>query len=108
MLGTEQFAALADPTRRTIFELIRARPSSVRELSDQLPISQPAVSQHLRVLREAALARRTSMGRRHIYTVDPTGLSALKEWIDTTWNDVLDAFVDAANHEADQKESKQS
>ena len=103
MRVAEQLIALADPTRHTIFELIRAQPRSVRELSDQLPISQPAVSQHLRVLREAALAQRTSAGRRHIYAVDPTGVGALKEWIDTTWDDVLDAFVDAADHEADKR-----
>lgn len=103
MIIADQFAALADPTRRGIFELIRDRPTSVGELSKQLPISQPAVSQHLRVLREANLARCHSQGRRNIYSVDPTGIGQLKQWIDGTWDTVLDAFVDAAEREASEE-----
>ena len=95
----EQLKALADPTRRSIFDLIRSQPASVRELSDLLPVSQPAVSQHLKVLAGARLARSEARGRQHIYSADPEGIRSLKGWIDDMWDDVLDAFVDAAQRE---------
>ena len=91
-----QLAALADPTRRSIFDLIRQSPSSVRELTDRLSISQPAVSQHLGVLRSARLVIATPHGRRRIYRPDPEGIGELRAWIDTLWDDVLDSFTEAA------------
>ncbi len=94
-----QLAALADPTRRSIYDLIRRNPSSVRELTDQLPISQPAVSQHLRVLDDAGLVSVTPQGTRRIYTTDPGGVAALRAWIDTLWDDVLDTYTQAARKE---------
>jgi DNA-binding transcriptional ArsR family regulator len=94
-----QLAALADPTRRSIYDLIRRAPSSVRELTDQLPISQPAVSQHLRVLDTAGLVTVTPRGTRRIYTADPDGVAALRAWIDTLWDDVLDTYTRAARKE---------
>lgn len=94
-----QLAALADPTRRSIYDLIRRAPSSVRELTDQLPITQPAVSQHLRVLDTAGLVTVTPRGTRRIYTADPDGIAALRAWIDTLWDDVLDAYTQAARKE---------
>lgn len=96
-----QLAALADPTRRTIYDLVRAGASSVRELTDQLPISQPAVSQHLQVLREAGLVTATPQGTRRIYSADREGVAALRKWVDSLWDDVLDSFTDAAHKEHD-------
>ena len=98
-VGT-QLAALADPTRRAIFEMIQRSPAAVRELSERLPVSQPAVSQHLKVLREADLVRAEPIGARRVYEVDPAGLVALRSWLDTMWDDALDAFADAARHRA--------
>jgi DNA-binding transcriptional ArsR family regulator len=100
---TDQLHALADPTRRTIFDLVVRTPSSVRVLSDQLPVSQPAVSQHLRTLREAALVRRSVVGTRHIYSVDPDGLGNVRLWVESMWDLVLDSFAAAAKTEASQE-----
>jgi DNA-binding transcriptional ArsR family regulator len=97
-----QLTALADPTRRSIYELIRAAPSSVRELTDHLPISQPAVSQHLKVLSAAGLVTAVPDGARRIYRLDPEGIAQLRAWIDVLWDDVLDNFTEAARKEHDQ------
>ena len=97
-----QLAALADPTRRSIYELIRAAPSSVRELTDHLPISQPAVSQHLKVLSAAGLVTAIPDGARRIYRIDPEGVAQLRTWIEVLWDDVLDNFTEAARKEHDQ------
>lgn len=96
-----QLVALADPTRRSIYELIREAPSSVRELTDHLPISQPAVSQHLKVLRAAGLVTAIPDGARRVYRVDPTGVAPLREWVNALWDDVLDNFTEAARKEHD-------
>ncbi len=93
---TEPFAALADPRRRSIYELLRQSPASVRELTDRLPISQPAVSQHLKVLATARLVQSRPAGARRIYSTDPEGLSQLRRWLDSMWDDVLDHFDQAA------------
>lgn len=84
--------ALADPTRRTIYEMVRDRPRSVGELAKDLPVSRPAVSQHLKVLSDARLVRFRSEGTRHVYHPDPTGLAPLREYVESLWDDVLDAF----------------
>lgn len=89
--------ALGDPTRREIFEKLRDGPLSVGELADGLPVSRPAVSQHLRVLREAGLVTGRAVGTRRLYEVDPCGLGQLRDWFDTFWNDVLAAFADKAD-----------
>jgi DNA-binding transcriptional ArsR family regulator len=94
-----QLVALADPTRRSIYDLIREAPSSVRELTERLPISQPAVSQHLRVLDSAGLVNVTPQGTRRIYAANPDGVAALRAWIDTLWDDVLDAYSQVARKE---------
>ena len=88
--------ALVDPTRRTILELLKGRPCSVGELAAKLPVSRPAVSQHLRVLREAHLVRERAQGTRHIYSVDCQGLEELRDYLDRFWGDVLEAFREAA------------
>jgi DNA-binding transcriptional ArsR family regulator len=89
--------ALADPTRRALFERIGKAPTSVKELVDAFPISQPAVSQHLRVLREADLVQVRRDGARRIYTVSRKGLAALRAYVESFWNDVLSAFADGAS-----------
>ena len=97
-VGT-QLGALADPTRRRIFDLVRSGPLSVRELTEQVTVSQPAVSQHLRVLAEAQLVTATPEGARRLYAADPRGIEQLRSWIESMWDDVLDAFADAATTE---------
>lgn len=92
-------AALSDPTRRAVFEKLRARPRSVGELADELPVSQPAVSQHLRVLREAGLVEWQAVGARRVYRPSVDGIRALRSYVETLWDDVLDAFK-AAQDEA--------
>jgi DNA-binding transcriptional ArsR family regulator len=85
--------ALGDPTRRTVLELLRGGEQSVRELTDHTAVSQPAVSQHLRVLREAGLVEVRPEGARRLYRVRPDGLSELRAWVDHFWDDALGAFV---------------
>jgi len=85
--------ALADPTRRAVFEMIAVRPHSVAELTRSLTVSQSAVSQHLKVLREASLVRSETKGTRNIYRIDPTGLARMRMWLDSMWTDALDAFA---------------
>jgi len=87
------FAALADPTRRRVLEQLREGPRSVGELAERLPISQPAVSQHLKVLREAGLVAQRPEGSRRIYSLRPEGLAELRRWVDSMWDDVLGAFA---------------
>jgi DNA-binding transcriptional ArsR family regulator len=91
------FAALGDPTRRTIFERVAARPSAVGEIARGLPVSRPAVSQHLRVLKEAGLVTETAQGTRRIYRLDPRGIAAMRDWLDARWASALDAFKDFAD-----------
>ena len=86
-------AALADPTRRTIFERVATRPSAVGDLARGLPVSRPAVSQHLRVLREAGLVTDQADGTRRIYRIDPRGIAAMRDWLDAHWTTALDAFA---------------
>lgn len=94
------FAALADPTRRTVFETLRAEPRSVSEIAARVPVSRPAVSQHLKVLKEAGLVIDAASGTRRIYRIDPNGLGPLRLWLDQFWTDALDRFVELADREA--------
>jgi DNA-binding transcriptional ArsR family regulator len=91
-IGLESFAALGDPTRRLIFERVAARPLSVGELARGLPVSRPAVSQHLKVLKQARLVHESADGTRRIYRVDPRGIGAMRDWLDRHWSSALDAF----------------
>ena len=84
--------ALADPTRREVFELLAERPRSVAELTRALPVSQSAVSQHLKVLRTARLVRSEAQGARNIYQIDPAGLGPLRAWLDRLWATALADF----------------
>lgn len=85
--------ALADPTRRSVFEAVSKRPMSVGDLAKELPVSRPAVSQHLKVLQSANLVQFTEQGRRNIYSTTPTGLRELRDYIEGHWQDVLEAFA---------------
>lgn len=84
--------ALADPTRRAVFEKLEHGPRSVGELADGLPVSRPAVSQHLKVLKEAGLVSDRAEGPRRVYQIDPQGLGALRAWLDRFWDEALGAF----------------
>ena len=89
-------AALGDPTRREIFERVATRPSAVVELARELPVSRPAVSQHLRVLKDASLVVDHAAGTRRIYELNPRGIEALHSYLDGFWNRSLVAFKRAA------------
>lgn len=91
--------ALGDPTRRAIFELLTARPAAVGELADQLPVSRPAVSQHLKVLKEAGLVVDSAVGTRRLYRVNPDGVAALRAYLDQLWDTALNAFKNAVEKE---------
>jgi DNA-binding transcriptional ArsR family regulator len=91
----DAFAALADPTRRTIFERVAKRPQAVGELAAELPVSRPAVSQHLKVLKEAGLVSDVRAGNRRIYQLNPDGVGTLRAYLDQFWNQALAAFKDA-------------
>ena len=87
--------ALGDPTRRAIFERLWEGPVAVGAIADELPVSRPAVSQHLRVLREAGLVFAERDGNRRLYRLDPKGVGALRAYLDRFWNRALAAFKDA-------------
>jgi DNA-binding transcriptional ArsR family regulator len=86
------WAALGDPTRRAIFERLADRPRSVGELARELPVSRPAVSQHLKVLKDAGLVVDRRAGTRRIYELDPNGVGALRAYLDQFWNKALAAY----------------
>ena len=88
---------LGDPTRRAIFELLARRPSSVGELARHLPVSRPAVSQHLRVLKDGGLVVSRAEGTRRVYQLNPDGVSALRAYLDRVWDEALNAFQKAAD-----------
>jgi DNA-binding transcriptional ArsR family regulator len=92
----EAFAALADPTRRAVFERLAERPSSVGELAGELPVSRPAVSQHLRVLKDAGLVIDQAAGTRRIYRANPDGVAMLRDYLDRFWRRSLDTFTSLA------------
>jgi DNA-binding transcriptional ArsR family regulator len=85
-------AILADPTRRQVFERLRAGPRPVNALATGLPVSRPAVSQHLKALKDAGLVEERSEGARRIYSLRREGLMELREWLDSFWGDALEAF----------------
>ena len=88
--------ALGDPTRRAIFERLRHGAFAVGEIADELPVSRPAVSQHLRVLKEAGLVTDRQAGNRRLYQLNPEGIDALRAYLDQFWDKALAAFKDAA------------
>jgi DNA-binding transcriptional ArsR family regulator len=100
--GDSSVGLLGDPTRRAIFELLARSPSSVAELAERLPVSRPAVSQHLRVLKDGGLVVSRPEGTRRVYQLNPAGVDALRAYLDRIWSDALMAFhkaAEAANSE---------
>lgn len=91
-----QLAALADPTRRAIFERLVKKPMAVGELADCFPVSRPAVSQHLRALKAARLVEHEKSGTQNIYRVNPEGIAALRRYLDVLWSRALGNFKAAA------------
>src|SRR3990170_177772 len=91
--------ALGDPTRRAILELVRDGPRPVGEIARQLPVSRPAVSQHLLVLKGAGLVRDRQEGTRRLYDVDADGLAALRAYLERFWDTALGAFEEAADEQ---------
>jgi DNA-binding transcriptional ArsR family regulator len=95
--------ALGDGTRREIFERLATGPQTVGELAAELPVSRPAVSQHLKVLREAGIVLVRPLGTRRIYQLDPQGVEALRAYLDTFWNQALAAFKRAVEHDPEEE-----
>jgi len=85
-------SALGDPTRRAIFERLAVKPLPVGQLSDGLPVTRSAVSQHLKILKEAGLVKDISEGTRRIYQLDPRGIGVMREWLERFWTDALNNF----------------
>ena len=92
MTYSNALTALADPTRRAVFESLRAGPAPVGRIAAGQPVSRPAVSQHLKALKDAGLVLDRAQGTRRVYYIDPDGLGELRRWIDQFWTDALDAF----------------
>jgi DNA-binding transcriptional ArsR family regulator len=99
-------SALGDPTRRAVFELLAEGPSPVGELAQRLPVSRPAVSQHLKVLKDAGLVTDRADGARRVYQIDPKGLGALRAWLDQFWEAALLAFQEEVERANDDEESR--
>jgi DNA-binding transcriptional ArsR family regulator len=100
------FAALADPSRRQVFERLREGPLSVGDIARGMPVSRPAVSQHLKILKEAGLVTDHAEGTRRIYAIDPQGLAVLRSWLDQFWGEVLVAFAAEAERNSKPKKGK--
>jgi DNA-binding transcriptional ArsR family regulator len=97
--GSHGLTALGDPTRRAIFERLAGGPQAVGEIANGLPVSRPAVSQHLKVLKDAGLVTDRPDGTRRLYQLDPTGIEAMRAYFDTFWNQALTAFKQAVEKE---------
>jgi DNA-binding transcriptional ArsR family regulator len=99
----DPFRAVADPTRRAVLEYLLGRPHGVNELAEYFDVSRPAISKHLRILKDARVVRERREGRNRIYELNPAGLNALREYFDRFWSQALDAF----KHEAEKPARKQ-
>jgi DNA-binding transcriptional ArsR family regulator len=100
--GADGLTALGDPTRRAIFERLAERPRAVGELAGELPVSRPAVSQHLKVLKDAGLVLDRPAGTRRIYHVDPAGVRALRAYLDQFWHTSLAAYKEVVEQPAEE------
>jgi DNA-binding transcriptional ArsR family regulator len=98
MAYAKALECLSDPTRRRVFERLRAGPQSVGVLARGLPVSRPAVSQHLKALKAAGLVMDKSEGTRRVYHIDPDGLGELRRWLDQFWGDALESFKQEVEH----------
>jgi DNA-binding transcriptional ArsR family regulator len=103
MAYAQALQALGDPTRRAVLEELRDGPRAVGEIAARLPVSRPAVSQHLRVLKEAGLVTERQDGTRHLYRVDPDGLAELREYLSQFWEEALASFKAAVEKEEGRK-----
>ena len=101
------FHALGDATRRAVFERVAAGPAAVGAIAKVLPVSRPAVSQHLKVLKEAGLVCEEAEGTRRIYRIDPRGLGALRDWLEAHWQAALTDFKAFADAEFEQDHTDQ-
>ncbi len=101
---SDAWIALGDPTRKAIFELLVDRPRAVGELAGELPVSRPAVSQHLRVLKDAGLVIDTPVGTRRVYRIEPDGLEALRADLERFWGRALAAYKSAAEQASEEEE----
>ncbi|MGZ8999445.1 MAG: ArsR/SmtB family transcription factor [Allosphingosinicella sp.] len=99
MTNALAFAALGEPMRQAIVERLAKRPMAVGELAAHLPVTRPAVSQHLKILKEAGLVSDHAEGTRRIYRIDPAGLGAIRAWLDSFWDKALGAYAEAAERE---------
>lgn len=104
--ATDKIGALGDPTRRAIFERLAAAPSAVGELAGELPVSRPAVSQHLKVLKDAGLVIDRREGTRRIYQLDPEGLAELRAQLDRFWNQALANYKGVVERATDEEEQQ--
>jgi DNA-binding transcriptional ArsR family regulator len=104
--ATNQMAALGDATRRNIVEILSVRPNSVADIARQLPVSRPAVSQHLRVLKDAGLVTLRSEGTRNIYQLDPKGVAALRDHLDSLWETALEQFKTKVERSSPQRKER--
>ena len=104
---TAALATLADPTRRRIFEALARQPAAVGVLAADLPVTRSAVSQHLKVLKEAGLVSDTAEGTRRTYRLDPRGIGEMRDWLDAQWGRALAAFQAFADEHETQTEEEQ-
>ena len=102
--GEDGWGALGDPTRRAIVECLAERPQAVGELAAELPVSRPAVSQHLKVLKDAGLVTERAAGTRRIYRLNPAGVAALRDQLDTFWKRALAGYNDVVERTAEERE----
>ena len=105
-MAIRALSALGDPSRRAIFEQVAAKPSAVNEIADGMIVGRSAVSQHLRVLKEAGLVSETPDGARRIYRLDPRGIAAVRDWLDDLWTRSLEDFVAFADEQADLEDAQ--
>ncbi len=99
--AVDPFTALGDPTRRAVFERVARAPAAVVEIAASLPVSRPAVSQHLKVLKDAGLVSEIAVGARRIYRVDPRGIGEIRDRLDAYWRQALAAFAAFADQTGD-------
>ena len=97
------FEALGDPTRWAIVELLAEQPRTVGEVAAELPVTRPAVSQHLKVLKDAGLVSERPVGTRRIYRLNPTGVQAMRDQLDTFWGRALASFADTVDNQGDEQ-----
>jgi DNA-binding transcriptional ArsR family regulator len=106
MAYRNRFAALADPTRRRIFERLKSGPQAVGAIARRMPVSRPAVSQQLKVLKEAGLVADRPEGTRRVYYIDPNGLGALRAWVDQFWDKALTEFKAEVEMQTSERKDK--